>query len=261
MIDGDLSEHPIDGVCLETATRLFIAYIGIEMCLVFHWHLLTPQDYSQNQLVLLWNTKTDSQTSLSSRSTADSETVRLCAPKNPIGPAREIRPAPGQTFCKTGNSTAVAPPSSSSSTSSSSSDQVKCLILNALQARSQSSGEEIRAIGFTDPRASCKSLQGHWLGGNGDNPTATAPLSAPHSQRAYSTGAKSDFVNPPPSSSATSMMIVNPPLSLQSPPATQRIMPTPNNFSSLASTRKLSLAASWKHMARAVRVMATALGS
>ncbi|BHF74835.1 hypothetical protein SprV_0501792300 [Sparganum proliferum] len=204
-------------------------------------------EYSKNQLVLLWNPQKDSQVSLSNRSAADSEALHVCAPKNPTNPARAIRSATGQSVCATDNTTAAAPPSvsssssssaffsPSSSSSSSSSDQTKCLILSALQARSQSSGDEMRAVGLADPKAPCKSLQSQWLG-NSNN------AAAPYSLLAQSTTAKSEMGTPSAVStlsSTTPMMILTPPFSLQSPPAQRRIL-TPTTASSIANTGRLS---------------------
>nr|VZI00011.1 unnamed protein product [Spirometra erinaceieuropaei] len=200
-------------------------------------------EYSKNQLVLLWNPKKDSQVSLSNRSAADSEALHVCAPKNPSPPARAIRSATGQNVCATDNTTAAALPSVSSSSSSasffpsssSSSDQTKCLILSALQARSQGSGDEMRAVGLADPKTPCKTPQGHWLG-NSNN------AAAPYSLLTQSTTAKSEMGTPSAVSalsSTTPMMILTPPFSLQSPPTQRRIL-TPNTASSIATTGRLS---------------------
>uniref|UniRef100_A0A0X3NZ70 Nuclear receptor subfamily 1 group D member 2 n=1 Tax=Schistocephalus solidus TaxID=70667 RepID=A0A0X3NZ70_SCHSO len=182
-------------------------------------------EYSKNHLVLLWNPKKDSRIALSSRLTADPETFRICAPKNPPTPTREIRPALGPTARITGSPTTTAPPPRIPSPSSSSAaDQAKCLILSALQARSQSSPEEMLA---TEPRAT---LQGHWLGGKGGTAAVAAPLSAPYSRLAPTSGANYEVTT---SSSPTSMVILN-------PPVTQCRMLTPNYVPSIAATRRLS---------------------
>ncbi|VDL96583.1 unnamed protein product [Schistocephalus solidus] len=196
------------------------------------WFLSLIMEYSKNHLVLLWNPKKDSRIALSSRLTADPETFRICAPKNPPTPTREIRPALGPTARITGSPTTTAPPPRIPSPSSSSAaDQAKCLILSALQARSQSSPEEMLA---TEPRAT---LQGHWLGGKGGTAAVAAPLSAPYSRLAPTSGANYEVTTSSPVSalsSPTSMVILN-------PPVTQCRMLTPNYVPSIAATRRLSL--------------------